>query len=74
MSLNLNDAKTTAEVLTTALPYIQRFVGKLIVVKYGGIFMRPRPFSPNSRSMLSQDRIVTLSPTLYCFIRSSPCV
>ena len=36
MSLNLNDAKTTAEVLTTALPYIQRFVGKLIVVKYGG--------------------------------------
>lgn len=36
MSLNFNDAKTTAEVLTTALPYIQRFVGKLIVVKYGG--------------------------------------
>lgn len=36
MSLNLNDAKITAEVLTTALPYIQRFVGKLIVVKYGG--------------------------------------
>ena len=36
MSLNLDDAKITAEVLTTALPYIQRFVGKLIVVKYGG--------------------------------------
>ena len=36
MSLNLDDAKNTAEVLTTALPYIQRFVGKLIVVKYGG--------------------------------------
>lgn len=36
MSLNLVDAKNTAEVLTTALPYIQRFVGKLIVVKYGG--------------------------------------
>ncbi len=36
MSLNLDDAKTTAEVLTTALPYIQRFVDKIIVVKYGG--------------------------------------
>lgn len=36
MSLNLDDAKITAEVLTTALPYIQRFAGKLIVVKYGG--------------------------------------
>ena len=36
MSLNLDDAKITAEVLTTALPYIQRFSDKLIVVKYGG--------------------------------------
>ena len=36
MTLNLDDAKITAEVLTTALPYIQRFVDKLIVVKYGG--------------------------------------
>ena len=36
MTLNLDDANITAEVLTTALPYIQRFVDKLIVVKYGG--------------------------------------
>ncbi|MGO1250628.1 acetylglutamate kinase [Psychrobacter sp.] len=36
MTLHLDDAKITAEVLTTALPYIQRFVDKLIVVKYGG--------------------------------------
>lgn len=36
MSLNLAEAKTTAEVLTTALPYIQRFEDKIIVVKYGG--------------------------------------
>lgn len=36
MTLDLDDAKNTAEVLTTALPYIQRFVDKLIVVKYGG--------------------------------------
>ncbi|WP_230655946.1 acetylglutamate kinase [Psychrobacter sp. I-STPA10] len=36
MSLNLAEAKTTAAVLTTALPYIQRFEDKIIVVKYGG--------------------------------------
>lgn len=36
MSLNFDQAKTTAEVLTTALPYIQRFEDKIIVVKYGG--------------------------------------
>ena len=30
------DAKTTTEVLLQALPYIQRFRGKIVVVKYGG--------------------------------------
>ncbi len=36
MSLNLDDATNTAKVLATALPYIQRFEDKVIVVKYGG--------------------------------------
>lgn len=36
MSLDLNTAKNIASVLTEALPYIQRFIGKTIVVKYGG--------------------------------------
>ena len=36
MSLNNNIATQTADVLTEALPYIQQFVGKTIVVKYGG--------------------------------------
>jgi acetylglutamate kinase len=30
------EAKTTSEVLLQALPYIQRFRGKVVVVKYGG--------------------------------------
>ena len=29
-------AKTTASVLIEALPYIQRYSGKTIVIKYGG--------------------------------------
>ncbi len=34
--LDLAQATQTAEVLTEALPYIQRFEDKVMVVKYGG--------------------------------------
>ena len=36
MTLDLTAAQNIASVLTEALPYIQRFTGKTIVVKYGG--------------------------------------
>lgn len=36
MSLNKESAMNTAKVLAEALPYIQRFTGKTIVIKYGG--------------------------------------
>ena len=36
MSISLNRAKTIAEVLTEALPYIQKFTSRTVVVKYGG--------------------------------------
>lgn len=36
MSLSHSDAIKKAEVLTEALPYIQKFTGKTIVVKFGG--------------------------------------
>jgi acetylglutamate kinase len=36
MSLNAEQAGNVAHVLTEALPYIQRFAGKTIVIKYGG--------------------------------------
>ncbi|GAB1260930.1 acetylglutamate kinase [Aurantivibrio plasticivorans] len=36
MSLDRENALKVAEVLTEALPYIQRFTGKTVVVKYGG--------------------------------------
>ncbi|WP_201557626.1 acetylglutamate kinase [uncultured Psychrobacter sp.] len=54
MSLNFNDAKTTAEVLTTALPYIQRFVDKIIVVKYGGNAMT----DPELESSFARDIVL----------------
>jgi len=36
MSLSQDKASNIAQVLAEALPYIQRFAGKTIVVKYGG--------------------------------------
>jgi len=36
MSLNRESALNVAHVLTEALPYIQRFIGKTVVVKFGG--------------------------------------
>src|SRR6187399_1050495 len=36
MSLSRDSAMNVANVLTEALPYIQRFTGKTIVVKFGG--------------------------------------
>ncbi|MGA0935463.1 MAG: acetylglutamate kinase [Pseudohongiellaceae bacterium] len=36
MPVDLSSAKNIASVLTEALPYIQRFTGKTLVVKYGG--------------------------------------
>ena len=36
MSLAISSAENIAKVLTEALPYIQKFTGKTIIVKYGG--------------------------------------
>lgn len=36
MTIDKNQAVNIAHVLTEALPYIQKFTGKIIVVKYGG--------------------------------------
>ena len=39
MSLTIDSAKNIAEVLTESLPYIQKFTGCTVVVKYGGSAM-----------------------------------
>src|SRR6267142_2974722 len=36
MSLSANEVAQKAQILAEALPYIRRFYGKTIVVKYGG--------------------------------------
>ena len=36
MNKSIDDARNTAQVLTEALPYIRKFKGRTIVIKYGG--------------------------------------
>jgi acetylglutamate kinase len=36
MPIDSNNAPNIAHVLTEALPYIQRYQGKCVVIKYGG--------------------------------------
>lgn len=54
MSLDLAKALQTAEVLTEALPYIQRFEGKVMVVKYGGNAMT----DPELESSFARDIVL----------------
>ena len=42
---NMNELLKKAEVLIEALPYIQRFNRKIIVVKYGGSRQTTYPYS-----------------------------
>lgn len=53
-SLTLADAKHTSEVITTALPYIQRYKDKLIVIKYGGNAMT----DPSLESSFARDIVL----------------
>ena len=54
MSLTLDEAKLTAQTITTALPYIQRYKDKLIVIKYGGNAMT----DPKLESSFAKDIVL----------------
>ncbi len=52
--MNTSDAINTAKVLSEALPYIQRFSGKTIVVKYGGNAMT----EPHLKNSFAKDIVL----------------
>jgi acetylglutamate kinase len=62
MTLSIDAAKNVAKVLTEALPYIQRFTNKTIVIKYGGNAM----IDENLQRQFAQDivlmKLVGLNP------------
>ena len=47
MGISVKQAKNISSVLSEGLPYIQRFKGKIIVLKYGGAAMSEQNLKRN---------------------------
>ena len=64
MSLNRESALNIARVLTEALPYIQRFTGKTIVVKFGGNAMVDRDLHESFARDVVLMKLVGMNPVV----------
>ena len=62
MSLSRDDASNVAQVLTEALPYIQRFTDKTIVIKYGGNAMVDEALKRNFAQDIVMMKLVGMNP------------
>ncbi|RVU29211.1 MULTISPECIES: acetylglutamate kinase [Neptunomonas] len=64
MPLNRKQAMTTAEVLSEAVPYIQRFAGKTIVIKYGGNAMTDDNLKNSFARDIVMMKLIGLNPVV----------
>ncbi len=64
MSLSAQAAHNIAHVLTEALPYIQRFGGKTIVIKYGGNAMVDQHLKSSFARDLVLMKLVSINPVV----------
>lgn len=64
MSLTTEAAKNVAHVLTEALPYIQRFRGKTVVIKYGGNAMTDEKLKAGFARDIVLMKIVGINPVV----------
>ncbi|MEA1989526.1 MAG: acetylglutamate kinase [Pseudomonadota bacterium] len=64
MNLNKEQAQNIASVLTEALPYIQRFAGKTIVVKYGGNAMTDEELKQGFARDIVLMKLVGMNPVV----------
>lgn len=64
MPLNREQAITTAEVLSEAVPYIQRFAGKTIVIKYGGNAMTDDNLKNSFARDIVMMKLIGLNPVV----------
>ncbi|MGD9660506.1 MAG: acetylglutamate kinase [Porticoccaceae bacterium] len=64
MSLPRTDAINTARVLTEALPYIQQFTGKTIVVKFGGNAMEGEALKRSFARDIVLMKLVGMNPVV----------
>lgn len=64
MSLEISSAENIANVLTEALPYIRRFQGKTIVIKYGGNAMVDESLKQSFARDIVLLKLVGLNPVV----------
>ena len=64
MTVQLNHAQNVAQVLTEAMPYIQRFRGKTIVIKYGGNAMVEQRLKHSFASDIVLMKMVGINPVV----------
>lgn len=64
MSLSRSDANNIAKVLTEALPYIQKFTGKTIVVKFGGNAMEGAALKQSFARDIVLMKLVGMNPVV----------
>lgn len=64
MSLNRDAAMNVAQVLTEALPYIQRFTGRTIVVKFGGNAMVDEALQNSFARDIVMMKLVGMNPVV----------
>jgi acetylglutamate kinase len=62
MPLNRDQAISTANVLSEAMPYIQRFVGKTLVIKYGGNAMTDDKLKESFARDIVMLKLIGLNP------------
>ena len=64
MEQNMQEVMKKAEVLIEALPYIQKFNGKVIVVKYGGSAMSNEELQKNVIKDVTLLKLVGFKPII----------
>ena len=64
MSLSINRARTIARILTESLPYIQKFAGHTVVVKYGGSAMAEEALKQSFATDVVLMKLVGIHPVI----------
>ena len=64
MTIDLSKARDIARVLTEALPYIRRFAGKTLVIKYGGNAMEDEALKSSFARDVVLLKLVGLNPVI----------
>ena len=64
MSVNRKQAQNIASVLSEGLPYIQRFYGKTIVIKYGGAAMSKTSLKEGFSRDIALMKLVGMNPVI----------